>query len=122
MPSLIDKLYIAVKKHGGLDDNDLKQVAKHGADTGWGGFTYTKDTVDFYDKNEEAIWDLLEEAKDSVGAPNIIALIGGFSRADMIEDLDSFKNLLSWFALEEVGRAVEDGTVSGAKKWSPRDR
>jgi hypothetical protein len=118
----MDKLHKAVKKHGGLDDDDLRQVARHGADTGWGGVSHTKDTVEFYDRNEEAVWDLLEEAKDSTGAPNIMAPVAGFARADDVQDADSFKNLLSWFALEEVGRTVEEGTVGGPKKWSPRGR
>lgn len=98
------KLVKVIKKHSGLDDREIKDAGEHGADAGWGGFTYTKDTVEFYDKNEELIWDLLEEQSDSMGADNIVAFIGQFRRAAHITDLSSFKNLISWFALEEAGR------------------
>ena len=56
---VIERLEDAVKQHSLLDDADLIEVAEHGADTGWDGFTYYDDTVKFYDANEDDIWELL---------------------------------------------------------------
>lgn len=108
MADLYKDLVKAVKKHGGLDDQELMDAAEHGADSGYGGFTYYKDTTEFYDKHEELIWELLEDQADSIGSKNIMEFIGGFSKADTIESLDTFKNLLAWYALEEAGRYLLD--------------
>ena len=108
MADLYKDLVKAVKKHGNLENDELIQAAEHGADAGWGGFTYYKDTTEFYDKNEELIWDLLEEQADSMGSKNIMEFIGGFARADSITNIHTFKNLLAWYALEEAGRYLAD--------------
>jgi hypothetical protein len=108
MADLYKDLVKAVKKHGSLDDQEIIDAGEHGADTGWAGFTYTKDTCEFYDKNEGLIWELLEEQADSMGSKNIMEFIGGFRQADQIQNLDNFKNLLAWFALEEAGRYLAD--------------
>jgi hypothetical protein len=80
----------------------LRDISGHGADTGWPGFTYTSDCVAFYEENKEAIWSLLHEMANDMGLPNPAALIATFNRVDMIEDADTFANLLAWFAVEEV--------------------
>lgn len=106
MADMYKDLVKAVKKHSGLDDAEIIQAAEHGADAGWAGFTYTTDTVEFYDKNEELIWKLLEEMSSDMGSKNVMDFIGSFKIADQITDLDSFKNALSWFALEEAGQSL----------------
>lgn len=102
-----EKLHKAIKKHSGMDDEQIIDAGQHGADAGWPGFTYYTDTVKFYDKYEDEIWELLEEETDSMGAENVLALIGSFGGAKNVSDAKTFKNLLSWFALEEVGRWLE---------------
>ena len=112
------ELYEAIAKQMGYDldkpeevaelHGDLRDVANHGADTGWGGFTYTTDCVKFHDENEDAIWDLAREMAEEMGEPNVPALVAGFARSSMADSADGFKSLLAWFALEEVAREVSD--------------
>lgn len=96
-----------VKRHGGLDNDTLKDAGRHGADAGWGGFTYTTDCVKFYDRNEELIWELLARTAEDMGE-SPLALVITFRRGDMADSLDGFKNLLAWFTLEEAGRYLSD--------------
>ena len=103
------KLYEAVKAHSELDDDQLREIAEHGADAGWSGFTYTGDCVDFYEANEAEIYELLNEQAESMGYDSPEAMIATFNRKDMLQDPDQRKNLLAWFALEEVAHWVESG-------------
>lgn len=102
-----DRLLKAVRKHSGMEDDTLLSVASHSADAGWPGFTYYKDTVEFYDKHEEDIWELLTQTAEEMGNENPLELIASFGGAKQVSDLDTFKNLLSWFALEESSRWFE---------------
>jgi hypothetical protein len=95
----------AIKEHSGMDEAEIEQAGEQGADAGWSGFTYTKDTIEFYDKYEEMIWELLEETSADMGMKPL-ELVASF-RTEVV-DVDSFKNLLSWFALEEAGRYLAD--------------
>lgn len=106
MADMYKDLVKAVKKHSGLTDDDIVQAAEHGADGGFNGFIYYGDTVKFYDKNEEIIWDLLRDMASDMGSKNVMELISTFGAADQIESSDTFKNALSWFALEEAGQSL----------------
>ena len=103
----MERLYKAVKKHSGMDDEQLVDAANHGADAGWPGFTYYTDTSKFYEQNEEDIWAMLDDMASNFGSKNVLSLIAGFGGADSVSDDSTFKNLLSWAALEEVGRYAE---------------
>jgi len=109
-----DTLIEAVRKQLGEDGDDdfnsiMRDVASHGADTGWPGFTYTMDCVEFHDANEDAIWELLYEDGVAQGDHDSVAeFIGTFHRKDMGNDLRSLKNLLAWYTLEAVARHIVD--------------
>ena len=106
---VVELLTKAVAAHMGYRPEDeeflqsMCEVAEYGADTGWPGFTYTSDCVAFYEKNEEAIYALLHEVAEAFGQ-EVAELIATFARSDMADTPDGHKNLLAWFALEEVGR------------------
>ena len=85
----------------------LSDVAEHGADSGFPGFTYTSDCVTFYEAHEEAIWEILADTAENMGF-NVPQLIGGFGRVNMADTPDGFKNLLTWFVLEEVCGVLVD--------------
>lgn len=104
---MYDELLEAIRKHSGMDDEQINEAGTHGADTGWPGFSYTVDCVAFYRENERAIWELLEEAADQIGVKPL-ELVASFGRAEMATSLDGLANLLAWFALEEVGRWLAD--------------
>jgi len=114
MADVYEKLGKAVAKQMGyksVKDEEFVQammdVARHGASGGFSGFVYYNETTDFYDKNEDDIWELLEQAADSIGEKHPLALIATFSGAKDVHGDNQFKNLLAWFALEEVARWIE---------------
>jgi hypothetical protein len=86
----------------------IEDVANHGADTGFSGFTYTADCVEFFDAHEEVIMNMLSDAAEEFGYKSVPAFVASFGRADMAESIDGYKNLLAWYALEEVCRQLVD--------------
>ena len=97
----------AIREHSGLNVSQMIQAGQHGADAGWAGFTYTDDAVEFFDRHAPEIWALATEEAESMGQKNACEMIAGFGRADMVEDWDTFRNLLAWYVLEHVGRELE---------------
>lgn len=72
------RLYKAVRKHGNLTWQEIVDAGQHGADTGWGGFTYTTDCCKFYQENKRDIWELLAEDAENFGqsVPEMISHFG----------------------------------------------
>jgi hypothetical protein len=105
--STVGRLTRAAREHSGLTYRELAEAGEHGADCGWSGFTYTADTARFYDKHADDIWSLLSDQADDLGM-SPLALLASFNRADDVSDAGSFRNLLAWYALEEVGRYLSD--------------
>lgn len=79
-----------------------RDVREYGAETGWPGFTYFRDTIRFYERNKKAIWDLLVNLAEQTGEKNVFAMMAEFRTAPMVGDYETFANLMSWFAVEEV--------------------
>jgi hypothetical protein len=102
----------AVKSQlGSESDREFKEelagVREGGANAGFSGFIYYKDTVKFYDENEEEIWEALEEDAEGTGMKNALSLIASFSGAEHVSDSATFKNLLAWYALERVAQEYD---------------
>lgn len=108
----------------------------HGADSGWSGFTYYRDTCAFTAKHRTAIAAQVEDMAREFGESAIgmvrgfrclgkeidekhvaLALYGGRAHdKDTQDGVDLVENALAWFALEEVGRALESAQeTAGAK-------
>ena len=102
---MYEELHTAVKDHSGLSDDDLLQVAEHGAEAGFSGFIYYTDTCKFYEDNEQLIYDLLNEMADDMGYSSPDELVATF-RCDTSSP-DARKNALAWFALEQAACLVE---------------
>ncbi len=83
-------------------------IAGHGADSGFPCITYTRDTVQIFDKFGDEIWDMAVEDAEGMGCKNVAEMIAGFGRADMLSGLDQFKNLMVWYACEKVAREGEN--------------
>jgi hypothetical protein len=105
---LYNELLAAIKEHSELDDTEIIDAGTHGADAGWSGFTYNEDAANFYDANEENIYELLNQTADEMGYKSVDALVATFTRSDMLATPEGRKVLLAWFALEEVGRWLEN--------------
>jgi len=111
------RLVQAIKRHSGLSVEEIIQAGENGADSGWSGFAYYSDTTEFYNNNEERIWDLLESTASDLGQKPL-ALVADFRTE--VHDVMDFKNVLSWFALEEAGRWLKDHKDDD-KNWEDND-
>jgi hypothetical protein len=103
----MQNLYDAIVEHSELENGSILDAAKYGADGGFGGFIYYTDTDQFYEKNEGAIYELLQQEADMMGCKNIDEMVSQFNRSDMLDTPEGRRQLLSWFTLEEVGRWLE---------------
>lgn len=121
MSDYMSRLAAAIYEHSELEREAMEDIARHGADAGWGGFCYTADCVEFYEANEADIWEMAREQADEMGHANTAEMFATFGRSDMLDDPDSFKNLLAWYALEEVARRVADGDALGVGAWEVSD-
>lgn len=84
----------------------LQDIIQHGCQSGMvTDLIYYSDTVDFYDKYESEIWDLLEEQAEVFGK-SIFEMIGDFNGSEHVTDIKTFKNLLAWYAYEEKAREL----------------
>ena len=108
MDSRMDTLVGAIQAHSSLTLADIRQAGEHGADAGWGGFTYTSDGADFTRANRSLVWDLLGDEAEEFGFENVAAFVASFTRADMADTEDGFDCLLAWYVLESAGRYLED--------------
>ncbi len=91
-----------------------EDIANHGADSGWPCISYTSDCVELFDKFGPEIWDMAVEEADSMGCKNVAEMVAGFGRADMLETLDTFKNLMVWYAAETIAREICDDCEAAA--------
>lgn len=111
-----------------LDREQLADVARHGADSGWSGFTYYTDTCAFYKAHKADILKMAEDLASALGEDmlhmiqNFRCLTSGsypnrkpdFSQSEIAEALYSgrgehshlIRNAMAWFALEEVAREL----------------
>lgn len=95
--------------------DSARDIAAHGADAGYSGIIYYDETTRLYNRFKGDIWEMLKECADSCGYSNTMELIASFNRKDMVEDYlstgkldDSAKQLLVWFACEELSHQYED--------------
>ena len=101
------RLTRAIREHSGLELAAIREAGEHGADAGWGGFTYTSDGAEFTRANKELVWELVSETAEEMGQSEL-ELLASFTRADMADSADGLDCLLAWFALEECGRFWND--------------
>lgn len=101
------------------------EAGRHGADAGWHGFTWTRDTVAFSKRHREAIVACIERQSIELGERGPVSLVVGFrclnrgisemhvaaalygNGVHYGPDIETVLNALAWYALEEVGRALE---------------
>ena len=107
-----ERLYKAIKEHApSLEAEDFKQISKHGISGGFNGFIYYKDTVKFFDKNENIITDFLGNEAEEYSYKNMFDMFNGLYDGHSI---DEFKNWASWYVAEVVADRV---TNYNLKVW-----
>lgn len=115
-PTLIRAVVRTVGRESIID------LARHGADAGFSGLTYTRDCVAFYKRHKKAILALAEDMASDLGQ-DMLEMIARFNclrdynlspyevaRAidGKGEDADTVQNALAWFAAEEVARSFDE--------------
>jgi hypothetical protein len=83
-----------------------EDIANHGADAGYPKITYTADTCKIFDKFGDEIWDMAVEDAEDLGYKNVAAMFAEFGRSDMLSSIDSFKNLMVWYACEKFAQQL----------------
>jgi hypothetical protein len=101
------ELLKAIREHAGLELSTIRAAGEHGADAGFGGFTYYTDTSAFVAANRSLLWAILAEDASDFGFDSVPAFIASFNRADMADDETGFDCLVAWYALESAGRWLE---------------
>lgn len=113
-----------VRQCGGWDSfkEMAEDVANHGANCGFSGFIYYRDTVAFTERNIDSIMESVTQLAADIGEKPI-SMIASFNCLKM-DDLDVAEalynkksdertnvfNALAWYALEEVSRSYCDIT------------
>ena len=89
------------------DKSTISDVTWHGCSGGTiSELIYYVDTSAFYDKYKEEIWDRLSNMADDMGCESILHLIATFNGAKEVGSPLQLKNLLAWWAAEDVCREI----------------
>ncbi len=100
-------------EHYENDTNQFAEIVEHGCASGVAGFCYYHETVAFYEKFEDEIWEILNNTADECGYDDPIKFIASFKGSKDVSDAAQFKNLLAWFAIEHVSAEIlEDEELS----------
>ena len=91
-----------------FEPDELRDLARHGADAGWSGITYYTETAELYDRYSEDLWDMLSEDAEAFGSDHPLELVASFGGARQVATDAQFKNLLVWYGAERVARELSD--------------
>ena len=90
-----------------LDEGQVAEVVLHGCSGGVvSELIYYADSCAFYEKYKEEIWQRLWDSWSDLGGDSVLHFIATFNGADDVGSDDQFRNLLAWWACEDVCREV----------------
>ena len=90
-----------------LDEGQIAEVVLHGCAGGVvSELIYYADSCAFYEKYKEEIWQRLWDSWSDFGGDSVLHFIATFNGADDVGSDDQFRNLLAWWACEDVCREV----------------
>ena len=90
-----------------LDEGQVAEVVLHGCAGGVvPELIYYADSCAFYKKYKEEIWQRLWDSWSDFGGDSVLHFIATFNGADSVGSDDQFRNLLAWWACEDVCREV----------------
>lgn len=92
--------------------NELADLCCYGAVGGFSGITTYSETTALYDKYRDDIWTLLAEESECCGE-DCLTMIAHFRGAKQVDSDATFKNLLVWYAAEQVAYQVTQGRYLG---------
>jgi len=85
-----------------FDQNEISDICKYGCVDGFSGITYYHETCALYDQYNEDIWERLWDLKDAMGDSHVLQTIASFNGAKDVGSDTQFKNLLVWYAVEQI--------------------
>ena len=90
-----------------LEEGQIADVILEGCQSGIvSELIYYADSCAFYETYEGEIWDRLDQTSCDMGSPSILHLIASFNGAESVGSHDQFRNLLAWWACEDVCREI----------------
>ena len=90
-----------------LEEGQIADVILEGCQSGIvSELIYYSDSEAFYEKFKEEIWDRLSVMADDMGEPSILHLIVTFNGSKEVGSELQLRNLLAWWACEDVCREV----------------
>ena len=98
------------------DRSTIRDTAEHGCSGGTiSELIYYEDTCAFYDKYQDEIWRRLNDMAQDMDCESILHLIATFKGVKDVGSPLQLKNLLAWWAAEEVCRGI-------CMDWDDEDR
>ena len=89
------------------ESSTIRDTAEHGCSGGTiSELIYYADTSAFYEKYKEEIWQRLSDMAGDLGCDSILHLIVTFNGAKEVGSELQLRNLLAWWAAEEVCRGI----------------
>jgi len=96
-----------------LDESTISDVVLNGCQGGTiPELIYYADTNAFYEKYQEEIWQMLWDSYSDCGSDSILHFIETFNGSSGVASDLQFRNLLAWYAAEEVCRQIMDDKES----------
>lgn len=89
-----------------LGEQQVRELALHGADAGFPGLTYTADCVELFERYQDDIRAALEADAEAFGADSPEAFVADFERSELLWSEDGRRTLLVWYLAERVAREV----------------
>ena len=83
-----------------------EDIVNHGADCGFPYISTYSQCVKLWKEYEDSIWEYAVSQSEQLGHKNVAEMISQFNRADMMQSLDGFHNLMIWYACEEIAREI----------------
>lgn len=81
----------------------IKDLRQGGCISGLvGSLIYYSDTIEFYDKFENEIQELIDNYTQEFGYNNRLEFISSLNGSENVYGNEQLKNLLAWFAFEET--------------------
>jgi len=79
--------------------DDIQAIAEYGCINGCcNELIYYSDTVDFYDKHKEEIWEIVSQFAKELLDMNVLSFVN--SEDGFIDSDTTFKNRMAWLAVE----------------------
>jgi hypothetical protein len=91
-----------------FNTDELRDIARHGAGTGWPRLTYYTDTTKLYDKFADEIWEALWSDTQDFGYDSVYKLLGTFNANHMPATDAQFKNQLVWYLAERIAQESDN--------------